>query len=100
VMLFDCGHYMNRQLTPNFIRDQPSAYLHRFKWLPDERIGDLPPEWNRLIIEQESGLDTKLAHFTLGLPGFKHYADCDHAGEWRANYVSATRGLQTEVSER
>jgi hypothetical protein len=100
VMLFDCGHYMNRQLTPNFIRDHPSAYLHRFKWLPDERIGDLPANWNVLIGEQQSGLETKLAHFTLGGPFFQHYKDCDHAGEWRAHYVSATKGLQTEVSER
>jgi hypothetical protein len=101
VAIWNCGHYMNRKLTPEFIAKQSSSFLHRFQWLPDERIGDLPPEWNVLIQEQLSGLSTKVAHFTCGGPFFRHYKDCDHANEWRTAFVQAMRGMQyTLASER
>jgi hypothetical protein len=102
VIVWNCGHYMNRCLTPDYIQKHGGKHLHRFEWLKDKsRIGEIPASWNVLIGEQESGLDTKLAHFTLGGPFFRHYANCDHANEWRAAYVAATKGLQYTVpSER
>ena len=101
VCVFSAAHYLNRVLTPEYIAKQSSAFLHRFKWLPDDRIGDLPPEWNVLISEQESGLETKVAHWTLGGPFFRHYANDDHANEWRAAYLAATKGMQYTIpSER
>jgi len=102
VIVWNCGHYMNRCLTPDYIQKHGGQHLHRFEWLRDKgRIGELPENWNVLIGEQESGLDTKLAHFTLGLPSFRHYQDCDHANEWRAAYVAATKGMQYTIpSER
>jgi lipopolysaccharide biosynthesis glycosyltransferase len=67
VILWDCGHYMNRYLTPEAIGKAEGSYLHRFGWLPDERIGELPMEWNHLVGEQEEK-PAKLLHYTLGLP--------------------------------
>jgi lipopolysaccharide biosynthesis glycosyltransferase len=33
VMLWNCSHWFNRQLTPKFIQEQTGKYLHRFEWL-------------------------------------------------------------------
>ncbi len=59
------------------------AQLHRFSWIPDDRIGELPASWNHLVLEQEHDQDAKIAHFTLGVPGFDHYRYCPFAEEWR-----------------
>jgi hypothetical protein len=40
---------LTERLTPEFVQNQPGSYLHRFTWLlDDERIGELPIEWNWL----------------------------------------------------
>lgn len=82
VILWDCGHYMNRCLTPHFIADQVGAFLHRFGWLPDQRIGELPIEWNWLADEYGSNEQAKLLHWTAGMPGFTNYAAAPMAEEW------------------
>lgn len=81
VMLFNCGHPSNRILTRELVADAGGAFLHRFQWLRDDEIGDLQPEWNCLVGEQEQK-NPKLVHYTLGVPGFKHYQDCDYANDW------------------
>lgn len=81
VMLWNCGHYANRILTPEFVREASGQFLHRFEWLRDEQIGTLPPEWNKLACEQMV-TDSKLIHYTLGVPGIPYYAECDGAEYW------------------
>src|SRR6185312_12894549 len=39
VMLWNCNHMANRILTPEFVREAPGSFLHRFSWLKDEQIG-------------------------------------------------------------
>ena len=90
VVLWNCGSYPNRILRPEFVERQTGAYLHRFEWLTDDRIGALPPEWNRLVMEQDVRPEDKLLHYTVGTPCFKHYRDCDHADEWQR---AATRAF-------
>lgn len=82
VILWDCGYYPNRVLTPAFVASKPGSYLHRFQWLADEQIGDLPVEWNKLVLEQPLSEGDKLRHFTIGAPCFSEYADCEGAQEW------------------
>ena len=84
VILWDCGFFPHRILTPRFVGEQKGEYLHRFKWLDDSRIGELPPEWNRLVGEQPVAAEDKLLHYTIGTPCFAEYADCDAAEEWHA----------------
>ena len=48
VILWNCASFPNRKLTPDFIQQSTGSELHRFSWLDDERIGELPPEWNWL----------------------------------------------------
>lgn len=81
VILWNCGHHANRILTPEFVSESPGSILHRFAWLRPEQVGELPPKWNRLVGEQDVS-DAALLHYTLGVPGFKHYADCDSAEHW------------------
>jgi hypothetical protein len=93
VILWNCSHHANRALTKSFVKAQSGNYLHRFCWLAEEFIGELPKEWNHLVGEQELNPEAKLAHFTLGIPGFSHYADSDYAEEWKKALRESQRGL-------
>ncbi len=68
VILWNCNSYPNRKLTPDYVMKATGAELHRFTWCTDDRIGELPPEWNWLPDEYGSNPDAKLLHFTLGTP--------------------------------
>ena len=88
VMLWNCGHHLNKQLTPKFVMEKDGKYLHRFEWLkyPEEQVGKLDETWNHLVGEYDYDPDAKLAHFTLGAPCFNGYQDCDYSDEWFETY--------------
>lgn len=91
LILWNCAHYMHRGMTPAVIASKKGSYLHRFGWIPDERIGALPPAFNALVGEQDvSG--AKIAHWTLGIPGIEHYSKSEYADEWRATLDRMLRG--------
>ncbi len=94
VILWNCEHPKNRQLTPEFIQQKDGAFLHRFQWLDDSEIGDLPKEWNWLATEYETNPSAKLVHYTLGTPCFFEYRNADMAEYWHAAFPHATEGLQ------
>jgi len=48
----------------------------------DGGIGELPAEWNRCIGYDETGLKTKLAHYTQGIPCFPEVSGCEYAQDW------------------
>jgi lipopolysaccharide biosynthesis glycosyltransferase len=81
VILWNCSHKLNKRLTPELVRESPGSFLHRFQWLNDYDIGELPPEWNCLSEEQDISL-ASLVHYTVGSPGFSHYKHCDGADHW------------------
>jgi hypothetical protein len=81
LILWNCDHPRNRVLTPEFVDDHSGSDLHRFGWLPDSLIGELPKDWNVLIGEQENK-NAKIAHYTLGIPEFDHYQNCDFSKQW------------------
>jgi hypothetical protein len=82
VVLWNCGHPANTAVTPQFIETATGAQLHRFTWLDDSQIGELPIEWNWLPDEFGPNEDAKLLHFTLGTPCFHEYADTPMSSEW------------------
>lgn len=82
VMLWNCSSYPNRILTPEFIEKSTGSFLHRFSWIKDHRIGEIPKEWNWLPDEYGVNLDAKLLHYTLGAPCFTEFADTPQADEW------------------
>jgi len=79
-------------LTPEFIEESTGEELHRFQWLPDSLIGELPREWNVLVGEHDH-LRTKIAHYTLGIPEFDHYANCDYSKPWFNTQSRMLNGL-------
>ena len=90
VVLWNCAHPANRLLTPSYVQSHPGNHLHRFGWLSDEEIGELPAEWNVLIGEQQHEAPA-VAHFTLGVPEIEHYRDCDHAELWHSTKTNLLR---------
>ncbi len=94
VILWNCAHPDNRQLTPEFIGGKDGAFLHRFQWLQDDQIGELPKEWNWLAIEYESNAQARIIHYTLGTPCFEEYRRTDMADVWHEAHRRASQGLE------
>lgn len=93
LILWNCSHPANKVLTPELIQNQPGSYLHRFSWLTDDLIGELPSEWNWLAIEYPENPGAKLIHYTLGTPCFKDYANESMSEKWQATYTKANEGF-------
>ena len=93
LILWNCEHPKNQILTPDFISQQTGKYLHRFSWLKDYDIGDLPKEWNWLAIEYPKNNKAKLIHYTLGTPCFKDYRTSDMADIWHKTQLRAVHGF-------
>jgi lipopolysaccharide biosynthesis glycosyltransferase len=93
VILWNCAHPANKILTPDFIQGQPGSFLHRFSWLSDDLIGELPSVWNWLAIEYPENPDAKLIHYTLGTPCFKDYANESMSEKWQKSYSRAKEGF-------
>ena len=72
-----------RALSPDYVNTATGLELHRFTWLEDRFIGELPLEWNWLVDEYPYKPDAKVVHYTLGGPWFEGYRTCDYADEWR-----------------
>jgi hypothetical protein len=94
VMLWNCGHSANRHLTPDFVQNASGAQLHRFSWLADELIGNLPKEWNWLPDEFGHNDTAKLLHWTLGAPCFPEFEDEAMANEWDEEHGLMNRPRQ------
>jgi len=75
-----------RSLSVDYVNSASGLELHRFAWIEDGAIGELPLEWNWLVGEYERNSAAKIVHFTIGGPWFEPYRDCDYAGEWRAEF--------------
>jgi lipopolysaccharide biosynthesis glycosyltransferase len=97
VILWNCGSWPNRKLTPEFVQSQPGSYLHRFSWIDNERIGALPIEWNWLPDEFGPNLDAKLLHYTLGTPCFHEFADTPQSEEWHRERILTEYCLQHNI---
>ena len=94
VILWNCQNPANKRLTPQFIEKATGAELHRFTWIKDERIGELPREWNWLPDEYGANPAAKLLHYTLGAPCFHEFATTDQADEWHREHMLADYCLQ------
>ena len=82
LMLINCAHYAWRDITPEKVATMSGADLHRFAFIPERFIGELPAEWNWLADEYGPNPDAKLLHWTAGIPAFPHYAQAPHADDW------------------
>lgn len=94
VILWNCQNPANKRLTPEFVEKATGAELHRFTWIRDERIGELPIEWNWLPDEFGTNPNAKLLHYTLGAPCFHEFATTPQADEWHREHMLADYCLQ------
>jgi hypothetical protein len=82
-MVFNVDHPSNKKLTLEMINVLPGRDLHRFCWLEDDEIGELPPEWNFLVGHSDPAIEPKCIHWTSGTPDMRGYEDASFADEWR-----------------
>ena len=94
VIIWNCESPANKQLTPEFVQRSTGAELHRFTWIKDEHIGDLPAEWNWLPDEYGPNINADLLHYTLGAPCFHDFATTPMADEWHRERMLADYCLQ------
>ena len=86
VMLFNCARC--KALTPEHVNTASGLDLHQFHWLDDSDIGELPREWNHLVGVDAPRADAKLVHYTLGMPFFDGYRNCEYANEFFEEFRS------------
>ena len=98
VMLWNCSHPANRRLSSQFVQQATGAQLHRFTWLSDELIGELPKVWNWLPDELGANPRAKLLHWTLGAPCFHEFADAPMAEEWHRERELTDFSVQRETA--
>jgi lipopolysaccharide biosynthesis glycosyltransferase len=87
LMLWNCAHPANQRLVPDKVNTMSGQWLHRFSWLDDDQIGDLPQDWNWLAGVQaapESGKMPCAIHHTLGVPSMAGHENEPYADLWWA----------------
>lgn len=84
MVLYNCAHPKNALLTPDLVSKESGAFLHRFMWLQDDDIGEVPFVWNFLVGHNkvDEGTYPKAIHYTMGGPWFERYKDCEFADLW------------------
>lgn len=81
VMIFNCEHPIWRETNKS---PMPALHILQLKFIPEEAIGDLPNEWNRIVDEGQPVEGAKILHYTAGIPGFQAYRDTPGAAFWHA----------------
>lgn len=94
VILWNCNHPLNKSVTPEFVQNASGATVHRFTWLTENDIGELPIEWNWLPDEFGENDNAKLLHYTLGTPCFHDFALTPMANEWHRERLLTNYCLQ------
>jgi lipopolysaccharide biosynthesis glycosyltransferase len=103
LVLFNCQHPSNKQLTPDVVNTETGAFLHRFQWLKDEEIGTIHHEWNWLVNWYHEPKDgsPKGLHYTEGGPWFTNYFKCEYGAHWlqeKNNYLEYTKPVTVSES--
>ena len=90
MVLWNCGHPKNKMLTPELLNKETGKFLHRFSWLDDSDIGNLPPVYNWLVGWYQEPKDgtPKILHYTEGGPWFENYRDCEYADVWKKELIN------------
>ena len=88
LMLWNCGYHNNLEMSVYNVNNVDPGFLHQFKWLKDDMIGEIPHEWNWLeghYHEPDDG-SPKAIHYTRGGPWFDDYKDVEYAELWEQEY--------------
>lgn len=88
VMLLNTGQC--KSLTVDYVNHVSGLDLHQFKWTTDDKIGDLPAQWNHLVGYDVPG-KASLLHYTTGGPYFNEFKLCEFSEEWFDEYRQMIR---------
>ena len=90
MVLWNCGHPKNKYLTPETVNTQTGKHLHRFSWLDDTEIGELPYEYNWLVgwYTETETRKPKILHYTEGGPWFENYRECEYSDDWKKELIN------------
>lgn len=82
VMLFNNARC--KTLTPEYVEKAAGLDLHQFAWTQhDDEVGPLPSAWNHLVGVDVHDPHAKLVHFTVAMPYFNGWRECEYAPQWR-----------------
>jgi hypothetical protein len=90
LMLINCANFSWRQMTPEKVTATPGEFLHRLEFIPPDRIGYLPLEWNWLAQEYGANPAAKIIHHTAGIPAFPAYAASEMSDHWASAATKVT----------
>jgi len=85
------------QLPPEFVNNASPEILHRMYWTMEERIGELPKEWNHLVGEYKENPNAHNVHWTIGGPYFNEYSGVEFSDEWRKVKEDTLHCQQLEI---
>ena len=94
VILWNCKHVKHKILSPKFVQNQSGKFLHRFSWLDEDDIGELPIDWNWLAIEYPENKKAKIIHYTLGTTCLNEYNNTDMSDIWYDAHIKAQEGVE------
>ena len=100
VILFNCSHPKNKILTPKLIETAQGSYLHRFSWLDEKEIGEIPQEWNYLVLEYPETKISKIFHYTVGAPCFEDFNYGKEAKIWHDFHIKSQIGFDNLIKNR
>ncbi|HJL68535.1 MAG TPA: hypothetical protein QGG77_02605, partial [Prochlorococcaceae cyanobacterium Gl_MAG_24] len=89
--LFNCSRC--KALTVDYVNTASGLELHQFRWLNNDEIGELPPQWNVLVGVQPVPTDAQILHYTLGGPWFDDCHSMSHANVWEEARVAMNHPL-------
>ena len=80
-------------LTPKYVETASGLDLHRFRWINDDQIGEIPHRWNHLVDYDPSLPITEISnlHYTEGGPYFEDYKNCGYSNEWLQEYSQLSK---------
>jgi lipopolysaccharide biosynthesis glycosyltransferase len=90
MILWNCGHPKNRILDLETVNTATPRFLHRFEWLDDDDIGELPHAYNWLVgwYDVEHDGDPKIIHYTEGGPWFEQTRNCEFDHIWKQELIN------------
>jgi len=90
LILWNCRHPKNRTLDLETVNTATPSFLHRFEWLDDDDIGELPHAFNWLVgwYDVEHDGDPKIIHYTEGGPWFEQTRNCEFDHIWKQELIN------------
>ena len=89
-IVWNCAHPKNKKLDLDTVNNATGSYLHRFEWLDDADIGELPCTWNWLAGHYKEPQDGKpnVLHYTEGGPWFENMRECEYDHVWKREVIN------------